>query len=342
MDNVFFAQALKAHDWLFDRNTPLVLSPDSDGLLCGLVLTNLYGMKVQGFYDGKVLALHPGLTFSQCGFVDIELNRKVVGSFGHHMVTYNKSPRFREQYADCYHFQNCLQPNEYRQLDANADFQKKYPFGTIHLLLALIEKRGELPKNMSGLVRSAAPLLFTDGVLNNLYGYPENCLEWASFLGFDRPESFVGSQIFNHHGTLENMRMMDQFFRSRDRLNPTQRFENGQVQAGGRKRKGDKLIISSKDSDAVNFVPRPDRPGSVCLFEPEAQRIAEFLRLIGDQGLGLPYLPDAWNFSEFHLKPLRKMSRDNLSGAAFVEVMRQNPFSLAITSGKEVEYTVEP
>ena len=58
-----FEQTLKKHAWLFNKHSPLVLSPDSDGLLCGLVLTNIYGMKVQGFYDGKVLALHPGLSY---------------------------------------------------------------------------------------------------------------------------------------------------------------------------------------------------------------------------------------------------------------------------------------
>lgn len=342
MDHAFFEQTIKKHTWLFDKHSPLVLSPDSDGLLCGLVLTNIYGMKVQGFYDGKVLALHPGLSYEQCAYIDIELNRKVVGSFGHHMITFNKSPRFREQYQEFYQFRNCLQPNEYRNLDASADFQKKYPFGTVHLLLALIEARGDLPKGMRSLVRSAAPLLFTDGVLNNLYGYPENCLEWASYLGLDRAESFVGEQIFNRSGTLQNMQMMNNFFRERDRLNPVQRFENGVVQTKGRKRKGDKLIISSKESDAVNFVPLSGRQGCFRLFEPEAQRIQDFLRLIGDRGIGLPFLPDSWNFSEFRLKPLRKMSSDKLSGRSFVEVMKQNPFSLAITSGQEVEYTIEP
>ena len=342
MNHAFFEQILKKHGWLFDKKSPLVLSPDSDGLLCGLVLTNIYGTKVQGFYDGKVLALHPSLSYEQCAYIDIELNRQVVGSFGHHMITFNKSSKFREQYEEYYQFRNCLQPNENRNLDASADFQKKYPFGTVHLLLALIEARGELPRGMRGLVRSAAPLLFTDGVLNNLYGYPENCLEWATFLGLDRAESFVGEQIFNSAGTLQNMRMMNEFVRERDRLNPVKRFEGGQVQTGGRKRKGDKLIISSKESDAVNFVPMAGRPGCFKLFQPEAERIQEFLRLIGDRGLGLPFLAERWNFDEFRLKPLQKMSRDKLSGRAFVEVMKQNPFSLAITSGQEVEYTIEP
>lgn len=340
MDTSFFDKVLNQHQWLFDKKTPLVISPDSDGLLCGLVLSNIYGMKVQGFYDGKVLALHPDFSYEKCAYIDIEVNRNVIGSFGHHMLTFNKN--FRTQYTENYQFHNCLQPNEYRNLDANSDFQKKYPFGTVHLLLSIIEARGDLGKDVRSSIISAAPLLFTDGVLNNLYGYPENCLEWASFLGIDREESFVGSQIFNRIGTLENMRMMRDFFLERDRLNPTQRFEAGVIETGGRKRKGDKLIISSKDSSHVNFVPIPDESECFQLFQPEAQRITEFLRLIGDRGLGLPFLSNHWNFSKFRLKPLKKMSCDELTGKKFTDVMHQNPFSLAITSGKEVEYTIEP
>jgi hypothetical protein len=340
MSNNFLNKILEKHQWLFDKNSPLILSPDSDGLLCGLVLTNLYGMRVQGFYDGKVLALHPSLTYEQCAFIDIEVNRNVLGSFGHHMLTFNNN--FRSQYTQNYSFKNCLQPNEIRNLDANVDFQKKYPFGTIHLLLALVQARGDLPKDAFKSVVSPAPLLFTDGVLNNLYGYPENCIEWAEFIGIDQPGSFVGEQIFNSRGTLFNMRMMRDFFLSRDNLNPTHRYENGCVVEGGRKRKGDKLIISSKESDAVNLVPLEGRPEHFKLYSKEAIRIQEFLKLIGNQGIGFEYKEELWNFSEFKLKPLQKMSQDKLSGRTFVEVMRRNPFSLAITSGKEVEFTVEP
>jgi len=172
-----YENIISTHSWILEKDKHCILSPDSDGFLCGLFMSNLLNWNISGFYDGKILVLSNGLDIAECIFLDMDINRRNIRSIGHHIVDYNKRlTHFNVQYS------SCIQPNRMRNFDARADFQRKYPFGTIHLLLGILQVAGlirQLPSN------ALWPLLFTDGVWNNLFGYTENCLEWINYLKID-------------------------------------------------------------------------------------------------------------------------------------------------------------
>lgn len=334
-----YQQVINQNAWLFDGRSKLILSPDADGLLCGLALSAVYGSEIVGFYDGKVMAITPGTDYRDCCFIDMEVNREVKGSFGHHMITFNKN--FKPRYREAYVFKNCIQPNEIRQLDAKGGFQSKYPFGTIHLLVSMMQHRGDLSSQSLDIEKSRAPFLFADGVINNLYGYIENCLDWLDYLGLKESGNIVGTVLFENDSTLSNMKLLNEFYRRRDALNPTHIYKNGEIVKRPARRRGDKLILSdSKDSgNAVNFVLNTD--GTYKLFEQEHDRIVKFLKMIGDEHTGFCFKPELWNFSRYNLTQFNKETVKQLSGAKFADMMNRRPFSLAITSGNEVECTLE-
>lgn len=56
-----FDEVLSAFPWISRRRQRAILSPDSDGLLCGLLMSALFDWEIVGFYDGKVLLVRDGV-----------------------------------------------------------------------------------------------------------------------------------------------------------------------------------------------------------------------------------------------------------------------------------------
>lgn len=172
-----YKEVIKEYPWIVKRGQNCILSPDSDGLLCGLFMSNYLGWKIKGFYDGKILILDKNVSAKDCVFLDVEIFRKEIKSVGHHMVLFNKNKKPRSWK----NFENSIQPNIFRDYDAYKDFRLKYPLATIHMLMGII---GSITK-IKIPVSAICPLLYTDGVFKNLFGYPENCIDWLKYLKAD-------------------------------------------------------------------------------------------------------------------------------------------------------------
>ncbi|MCM8759716.1 MAG: hypothetical protein NC906_08120, partial [Candidatus Omnitrophica bacterium] len=160
--------------WLVEDNLPSIVSPDTDGILCGLFMTHYLNWNIVGFYDGKQLAIRHDIHPEDCIFMDMEIFRREVKSTGHHMLLYNKNyiP------GNWGNFSNCVNPNILRSHDVSRNFKEKYPFGMIHFLISVVsfKKEVEVPE-------TAIPaLLYADGTFKNLLNYPENCVSWLNFL----------------------------------------------------------------------------------------------------------------------------------------------------------------
>jgi hypothetical protein len=48
---------VKNYPWIIHEKMNCILSPDSDGLLCGLLMGHVFDWSVKGFYDGKILVV---------------------------------------------------------------------------------------------------------------------------------------------------------------------------------------------------------------------------------------------------------------------------------------------
>lgn len=316
---------LSRFPWLMTRKQKCILSPDSDGLLCGLFMSHYLDWEVVGYYDGKVLLLKDGLSTydDDVVFLDIELYRKHVKSVGHHMLLFNK----RVVPDDWGNFDNCLQPNILRNLDGKNYFRMKYPLATIHLLLSIIGTRIHVPVT----VDTIAPLFFVDGTFNVLYGYPENVLNWLDYLRVDSSNNPLRDIFLHDHFTVYGqMKVMRDFFRRRDELTVE-------------KQRGDKFVISTKTGDFSDNVIH--QIGNLyCIEEDAKKRLISFLSILSEH--------TGWllNESKWTLSDLKryKFSKSNfqekgwtLTNKNYNSFMEQNPLSWAMTSSMNIEFTLE-
>ncbi len=315
-DKIIYDNVIEKYHWIVEPNKKCILSPDSDGLLCGLFMSNILNWRVAGFYDGKVLALKNGETSKDCIFLDMEIFRDYVKSLGHHMVLYNK----KNKPNDWFNFSNCVQPNNIRGYDGKTKFNLKYPLGAIHLILGIVghAKNVEIKKS------AICPLLYTDGTFKNLFNYPENCLSWLNFLCADEKNNPLNNIFFNdHYTTYSLMIALRDFFARIKGIN-------------GNARGGDKIKISDGAGKPINFEKRND---FFCLSETEKEKIIKFLNILAEL-TGWEFMLGNWTFNDFSIY---RFSKGNLkpSNKRFNELMVKNPLSWAMTSTLAIEYTLE-
>lgn len=314
-----YREVITQHPWIVSKNQSAIISPDSDGFLCGLLLTNYLNWRIVGFYNGKLLLLQKGLRSRDCIFLDVEIFRSGIRSIGQHMLLYNKNqtPTTWDRLKDC------LQPNNLRHYDALHDFQTKYPLATIHLLLGLIGTNASVAVPDTAI----APLFFTDGSWQNLLRYPENCLNWLSWLGATTKTNPLYSIFYDYRQTLyESMLLMYKFYRERDGISVS-----GET--------GDQLKLSQSNGDPFNITKHTTE---YSVDKGARSRAERFVRMIG--GLtGWHYEEKSWPcWENLSLYRFTKDRNEKLTGAFFNQLTTtKNALSLAITGGKTIEYTLE-
>lgn len=310
---IVYSAVVEKYPWIIAKNQKCILSPDSDGLLCGLLMQHLFNWEIVGLYDGKVMALQEGLKAKDCIFLDMEIFRNFTKSLGQHMLMWDsKKDPLRPQWQN---FINCISPNNIRKIDGKRAFKRKYPLGTIHLLLGII---GSV-KNISISNDAICPLLYTDGTFKNMFNYPENTLDWLEFLCAENSNSPLYKVFFNNNYTTFNlMSALKDFFAKIKELG------------------GDKIKISNKNGEFENF----EQDGRVYSLSDEQINIAHnFLKFLASlMGWNLN-----WNNWKFKNMKLYKFQKGTIkpNGRNFDELMSKNPVSWAMTSTLAIEYTVE-
>ncbi|MBI3512373.1 MAG: hypothetical protein HY064_17055 [Bacteroidetes bacterium] len=317
-----FDRIVEDHPWIIQPNLKCVLSPDSDGLLCGLLMSHYLNWEIVGYYDGKVMLLDTKQVAQDVVFLDMEICRKEIRSIGHHMLMFNKKyfPLVKDQ------FTNCIQPNLMRNYDAKT-FRLKYPLATVHLLIGILDntfKKVVLKES------AICPLFFTDGTFNVLFSYPENVLDWLKYLKANEIQSALHYLFENDkYSTITLMRAMDHFFRKRDEISIS-------------KQRGDRLRISEKNGESFNI--ESDDDGTKKINEEAKDRAIKFIKLLSES-TGWLYKADSWSWNKFSYYKFSKGDfkgdGKRLNGRNFEEFLKKNPLSWAMTSGDNIEYTIE-
>ena len=323
-EKIDYDSILKKYPWIVEKNQCCVLSPDSDGLLCGLFMSKFLNWKIVGFYDGKVAVINKEYKNKKPIFLDMEIFRKEIRSMGHHMVAVNK----RHLPENWKNFDNCIQPNNLRNYDGKNNFRLKYPLATIHMLVGIVASKIKDIK----IPESAIPtLFFTDGVFNVLFNYPENVLNWLNYLRINEDWNPLKPIFENEKYTVFTlMKEMDNFFRLRDEINAP-------------RERGDRLRISQKDGTPVNIEGIEEE--SCNILEDAKERIIKFMNIMGNQ--------TTWEYSDEHWKCWEnmdfyrftkrdfKLDNKTITIPNFKEFLKKNPLSWAMTSGINIEYTLE-
>lgn len=316
--------AIARYPWMVEREHHCILSPDADGQLCGLLLSNALGWRISGFYDGKALVVDANVDPKSCIYVDMEVYRPGVRSFGNHMLAFNLARRPADWDA---RFADCFSINNWRSHDRRA-FNRKYPFASIHFLLPILAAR--LPIRVPP--TAAGPLLFADGIYKLLLQYTENAWDWMRYLGVSSPENPLHALFHSADLTVyEVMTKMLDFWRRRDELSTT----------GHR---GDRVAITERGGDGrvVNLTESESGSARTWMYADEPRgRIETFLTMLGEL-TGWPYRRSMWLWSGWRLIEFEKrIASDVTNLAAFKGIMDQSPLSWAITAQDRVEYTLD-
>lgn len=327
-DKIDYEELLKNFPWINERDRYCVLSPDSDGLLCGLLMAKMRSWKIVGFYDDKVAVIGKNYISKDLVFLDGEIFRKQAKSMGHHMLKLNK-----RQNIDFSNFDNCIQPNLLRNYDGKHDFRLKYPLATIHMLVSILAY-SDYKQGINSITlteKAVAPLFFTDGVFNVLFSYPENVLNWLSYLRINEEWNPLKNIFENEiYSVFTTMKLMNEFFRERDKL------------SFGKER-GDRLKISSKDGEPYNIEQINNDTSKI--NDDAVNRIKEFLKLIGNK-TSWNYLETdwiCWNnlcYYKFTKEDFKKHGW-TMTNINFEKFIALNPLSWAMTSGENIEFTLE-
>lgn len=324
-DQIDYEELIKKYPWIVEKNQKCILSPDSDGLLCGLFMSHYLNWEIVGFYDGKLMILKDGIKTEDCIFLDIEVFKKNIRSMGHHMLLFNKK-RIPDNWDK---FDNCIQPNNLRLHDGYSTFRLKYPLATIHMLIGIVSQRLKLTIPESAI----CALFFTDGTFNVLFSYPENVLNWLHYLRADEeinPLKFIfENEKYSVH-TL--MLAMDDFFRQRDDISVP-------------KERGDRLKISNKDSSPFNIEQDTNNPSLKKINDDARNRVIEFIKILSKLTTW-EFNKSNWNWDKFNLfrfsKSDFKADKKNLTNTNYDEfIKKDNLLSWAMTSGMNIEYTIE-
>ena len=309
-----FHDLIARHPWVIERDQSCILSPDSDGLLCGLLMSHYLGWQIRGFYDGKVLATEEGVSPQNCVFLDMEIFRPNIRSVGQHMIMYDKA-NLPPNWSN---FDNCIAANNLRNYDFKNDFKLKYPLGTVHVLLSILGQSQNIPISKI----AVGPLLYTDGTFKNQFNYPENCLSWLDFLGANNPNNPLQKVFLDRHfSTYELMVELKDLFAEINTI-------------GGGKRGGDKIKISDSRGNIANIDSRTHLLKSATKTQAEA-----FLSMLSDK-TGWTFNAAHWSWGPYHTVKFRKGSIKP-GKARYNALLAQNPISLAIISRNSIEYTID-
>jgi len=320
-NQIDYEEIIKNYPWIMKRGQNCILSPDSDGLLCGLFMSTYLDWRIKGFYDGKVMLLDKNTSVKDCVFLDMEVFRKDIKSIGHHMVQFNK----KKKPSNWDNYKDCIQPNNLRDYDGYNDFRLKYPLATIHLLLGIIGSKIKFKIPETAL----CALFFTDGTFNVLFKYPENVLNWLNYLRANE-ESSPLKDIFENekYSVFSLMKAMDEFFRKRDEISIV-------------KERGDRLRISEANGSSVNIEKQND---FYKIISEAKERIEKFINILSDL-TSWKYNQNSWTWDGFRLYKFTKGdftgNKISLNNKTFEELLSKNPLTWAMTNGQNIEYTLE-
>ena len=130
---------------LFEQNPNIVINSDIDGMLSGMILQKYYGCKVVGFSNSwDCVWIDPQYENSTVDainkpvYIDLYVTNPDVVCIEQHIIGYDDAHNKRIAAL-----QTKINPNIMREgRTFSGDYFHKYPFGTVHFLIALMEKEG--------------------------------------------------------------------------------------------------------------------------------------------------------------------------------------------------------
>lgn len=188
---------------LFEKNRHIVVNSDIDGFLCGMLLHKYFGCNVVGFSNSRdTVWLAPEVSDIDAPvYIDLYVARPGVVCIDQHIIAYDS-----RHHDIIRSYGTKFNPNLERKRtfigDMESDYSHKYPFGTVHYLIALMARDGidvSLPdlsevhrtKQWDDAAHTISATLghvilrADDALYSTLSKYTENAFDWWNWLDPD-------------------------------------------------------------------------------------------------------------------------------------------------------------
>lgn len=302
MEKIDYKKIISQYPWIVEKNKYAILSPDTDGFLCGLFMSNYLDWKIVGFYDGKILKVKKGISVKDCIFLDMEILRKDVRSVGHHMNLHNMNTPPSNYYQI---MKNCINPNYIRQFDRAHNFPQKYPLGSIHLLFFIIDNTYT---NLAKIKKEGlGTIFFADGIWKILFKYTNNFLDWFNFL--DVGERSDWWKKLQEISVIDLIKEIDTLINELQKIHPKNKRWYGHI--------------------------------DISDLENQKQLLVSFLNFLANL-TGWNFEPKNWIIDELKTyRFTKKIYTGARSNETFLKIWNKKPLSLAMTEGSTIQYTLE-
>lgn len=179
---------------LFQEGKKCIINADLDGILSGMLLQKFLGWEVVGFSscvgksNDELWLFNEKENIKECVFIDLPVYLKDYLTIDQHFILFDKDSI--KDYDDGNKINpNIIKNRVFKVENDKSQYTMKYPFGTVHFVLALLEKLGIIPddykfdftKNLEGF-DTADLILRADRVIGNTCLYTANCLDWTDWL----------------------------------------------------------------------------------------------------------------------------------------------------------------
>lgn len=169
------------------KNKPIIINLDLDGLLCGLLLQKYLNCNIVGFSNSvETIWLQKNFTaFNSVCFIDLFVANKNTICLDQHIVSVHHKHHQILSKNNCKINPNLMLERTFLPIKSYA---MKYPFGTIHFLIALLEAERipmqlELDKEIKNISLINLILRADDCMKTTVNSnYEENAKQWWSWL----------------------------------------------------------------------------------------------------------------------------------------------------------------
>lgn len=179
---------------LFKKNQKCIVNADLDGVLSGMLLKEFLGWEVVGYSsccgkpDDELWIKDDIDSINDCIFVDLPVCLPDVSVIDQHFVLFEN-----DSIAKYNKNKNKINPNVIRKrlfkdTIGKNQYTGKYPFGTAHFILAILENLGIIEdhiidfKKRLGSFDLADLVLRADRVIGNTFQYTQNCFDWSEWI----------------------------------------------------------------------------------------------------------------------------------------------------------------
>ena len=192
MEKIVLSDVIKN---LFVEDRHCIINADIDGVMAGMLLQKFLKWNVVGYsscrgrFDDQLWIKTDVEDLSKCVFVDLPVSVSDFSVIDQHFVSLNNDSI--KKYNDD---ANKVNPNVMRNKvfyndDQQNQYTQKYPFGTTHFVLAILENLGYIKSdyvfNFSKKIEGfdlADLVLRADRVIGNTNSYTSNCLDWSDWI----------------------------------------------------------------------------------------------------------------------------------------------------------------